>query len=148
MTTLVIGGAGFVGLNIVERLLQEGASVRLFDRVSPPESALRQFADLPGRLDVRLGDVTCHEDVHAAIDSSIVTIVLGAAITANSHRDDTDPSTVLAVNLSAVEPILAAARDAQVGRVVNRCMGSPNSPRNKSAAALRRFGNLSLLVCV
>ena len=38
MVTMVVGGAGFIGLNIAERLLNEEKTVVLFDirPVSPP----------------------------------------------------------------------------------------------------------------
>ena len=41
---LVVGGAGFIGLHVVERLLEEGWTVRIFDnmvrgdRDGPPSS--------------------------------------------------------------------------------------------------------------
>jgi len=50
--------------------------------------------------------------------------VLGAAITAGEERDATDPEPILAVNLLAQIPILQAAQQAKVRRVINLSSGS------------------------
>ena len=36
MAVLVTGGAGFVGLNLIERLLEQGRETVAFDRRPPP----------------------------------------------------------------------------------------------------------------
>ena len=50
MKVLVIGGSGFIGSHVVDKLLTHGHSVRVFDR--QPE---RFRAPLPG-VDYRIGD--------------------------------------------------------------------------------------------
>ncbi|MFT3802359.1 MAG: NAD(P)-dependent oxidoreductase [Burkholderiaceae bacterium] len=119
MTTLVIGGAGFIGLNVVERLLRHGQNVRVLDRAEIPAAARRVFADLPGALQIVRGDVAQADVVRAAIDGDVRRIVLGAAITAGQRREALDPASILAVNLDALIPVLQAARDARVPRIVN-----------------------------
>ena len=57
MTTLILGGAGFVGLNIAESIMARGTPVVLFDRSAPPAA----FVDLHGAgglLTVVQGDAT------------------------------------------------------------------------------------------
>jgi len=118
-TTLVFGGAGFVGLNIAERLLAEGEAVVLFDRSPLPDAATAAFAALPGSLEVVRGDVTDVGDITHAMTYQVDTVVLGAAVTADAAREARDPETILQINLAALTPLLRAARDADVRRVIN-----------------------------
>ncbi|MGI4778136.1 MAG: NAD-dependent epimerase/dehydratase family protein [Janthinobacterium lividum] len=119
MKTLIFGGAGFVGLNIAERLLSEGEAVVLFDRLPLPDAAREAFAALPGSLESVQGDVGDVQSVTYALTYEIDSIVLGSAITADAARETREPETVLQVNLMALTPILRAARDADVRRIVN-----------------------------
>jgi UDP-glucose 4-epimerase len=50
--------------------------------------------------------------------------VLGAAITAGPARDAADPELILQVNLQAQLPVLVAARDSGVARIINLSSGS------------------------
>lgn len=117
--TLVFGGAGFVGLNIAERLLARGEAVVLFDRLPLPDAAVTAFAALPGSLEMLQGDVTDVDAITRAMTYEIDTVVLGSAVTADAVREARDPETILQVNLMALTPILRAARDADVRRVIN-----------------------------
>lgn len=119
MKTLIFGGAGFVGLNIAKRLLAEGEAVVLFDRLPLPAAAREAFAALPGSLEVLQGDVNDVEAVTYASTYEIDSVVLGSAITADAAREAREPETILQVNLAALAPILRAARDAGVRRIVN-----------------------------
>ena len=123
MRALIFGGAGFVGLNIVEALLNRGHEVIAFDRSPLPATALRAFAALPGRLRAITGDVTDRAAVAETIRPGLDAIVLGSAITADATRDAADPETILAVNLMAQIPILERARDVGTGRIVNLSSG-------------------------
>ncbi len=119
MKVLIVGGVGFVGLNIAEHMLGCGDEVVLLDRAALPESAARAFSGLPGRLHAIAGDVTDGDAISRAITPGLDALVMGAAITAGSARDASDPETILRVNLLAQVPLIAAARDAGVRRVVN-----------------------------
>ncbi len=119
MKTLIFGGAGFVGLNIAERLLSAGEAVVLFDRLPVPDAALAAFSTLPGALQVLQGDVTDMETVTCALTYDIDHVVLGSAVTAGAAREARDPEGILQINLMALTPILRAARDAGVRRIVN-----------------------------
>jgi UDP-glucose 4-epimerase len=116
---LIVGGVGFVGLNIAEHMLGQGDEVVLFDRAALPQSAARAFSGLPGRLHAVAGDVTDRDAISRAITPGLDAVVMGAAITAGSARDAADPETILRVNLLAQVPLIAAARDAGVRRVIN-----------------------------
>jgi UDP-glucose 4-epimerase len=59
------------------------------------------------------------EAVTCALTYEIDTVVLGSAVTADAARETRDPETILQINLAALTPILRAARDAGVRRIVN-----------------------------
>jgi UDP-glucose 4-epimerase len=119
MHVLVFGGTGFVGLNIAAALLARGHAVTLYDRAGLPPAAQRAFAVHGERLKVLQGDVLDSSAVDSAVGAGIDVIVMGAAITASAERDAADPETILQVNLLAQVPILVAARNAGVRRVIN-----------------------------
>ena len=48
LTCLVLGGCGFIGLNLVEKLLDEGYSVRVFDRPDANRPRLQAGIDFRG----------------------------------------------------------------------------------------------------
>lgn len=118
---LVTGGAGFVGLNLVEALLARGRHVVVFGREATlPGPAPSLLAQLPGRLETVQGDV---QDAAALRDlfrrRRIGAVFPFAAITAGPEREAADPALVLDVNLKGVIATLQAARDAgTVRRVV------------------------------
>ncbi|KMO32398.1 hypothetical protein VQ02_23575 [Methylobacterium variabile] len=119
MSVVILGGAGFVGLNLARAFLGRGAAVRLLDRAPPPPPLLRALAAPPGALDVVVGDVTDPACLAAAVRPGTDAVVIGAAITADAAREAADPGPILAVNLTALVPILEACRRAGVRRVVN-----------------------------
>jgi UDP-glucose 4-epimerase len=119
MHVLIFGGAGFVGLNIAQGLLERGHAVTIFDAADLPKAAQRAFAGHGDRLRVMKGDVTDASAVAAAVAGGCDAVVLGAAITAGPERDAAEPERILAVNLLAQVPILQAARSAGVRRVIN-----------------------------
>lgn len=118
MSVVILGGAGFVGLNVAEALLASGRDVTIFDLHGLPAAVQRVLERLPGRLDLVLGDVTDTDALARAIVPGVDALVLGAAITANAAREARDPQTILRVNL-AQAPALELARDAGVRRVMN-----------------------------
>jgi len=118
VTVLVIGGSGFVGLNLVEHLLGEGREVRLLDRDPPPDAARAVLGRLPGTLSTVEGDVRDAGAVHEAMEGA-TRVVFGAAVTSGPEREATEPATVLEVNLVSFLRALEAAREAGVERVVN-----------------------------
>ena len=89
-----------------------GHRVTLFDRASPPAafSPCTRFIQ---------GDVRDGAAVDAAIANTVDIVILGAAVTAGPTREASDPDTILAVNLSALPPILEACRRHRVSRVIN-----------------------------
>ena len=117
---LVTGGAGFVGLNLVEALLARGEHVVVFGREPVlPAPAPARFAALPGRVEVIQGDVQDQAALRGVFARHRIRAVFPfAAVTAGPEREAAEPGLVLDVNLKAVLATLAAARDAGTVRRV------------------------------
>lgn len=124
MNILIFGGTGFVGINIASALLVRGHAVTLFDRIGLHRAAQQAFAGYGDALSVVEGDITEACGVEAVIARGFDAIILGAAITAGPAREATDPQSILQVNLMAQLPVLMAARQHHVGRIINLSSGS------------------------
>src|SRR5579884_4343185 len=112
MRALVTGGAGFIGSNLVERLLEDGHDVRVLDNFSTG-----QRGNLDG-LDVEVveGELRSYERVHAAVRGVEVVFHLGAL--GSVPRSVQDPLTSTAVNVEGTLNVLLASRDEGIRRVV------------------------------
>lgn len=119
MAVLVTGGAGFVGLNLVEALLTRGHDVTVFGREPMPAQAAAAFASLPGRLRVVQGDVRDGAALRGLFaGEQFDTLFPFAAVTSGPARETENPESVLDVNLLGTLGTLRAARQAGVRRVV------------------------------
>lgn len=112
MKSLVTGGGGFIGSNLVRALLERGDEVRVLDNFSTGNRANL------GGLDVEVveGDLRSYERVHNAVRGSEVVFHLGAL--GSVPRSVQDPLTSNAVNVDGTLNVLLAARDEGVRRVV------------------------------
>jgi UDP-glucuronate 4-epimerase len=119
LTVMVTGAGGFVGLNLVERLLGRGESV-LGLSPEPLASALdERFSALPGRLSWVVGDVRDGASMRGAIrDHAVTAIAHMAAITPDADRERRAAEAVIDVNLVGLAAMLAAAADSGVERFV------------------------------
>ncbi|HEX8359122.1 MAG TPA: NAD-dependent epimerase/dehydratase family protein [Longimicrobium sp.] len=81
-TTLVTGGAGFVGSHLVDALLARGHRVRILDNLDPqvhgPEQ--RRPAWVPDDAEFRLGDMRDADAVRSALEGVEVVYHLAAAV--------------------------------------------------------------------
>jgi nucleoside-diphosphate-sugar epimerase len=109
---LVTGGAGFIGSNLVRRLLERGHEVRVLDNFSTGD---RRNLDA---LDVEIveGELRSYERVHTAVRGIEIVFHLGAL--GSVPRSVQDPLTSSAVNVEGTLNVLLAARDEAVRRVV------------------------------
>lgn len=119
MTTVIFGGAGFVGLSIAENLLSRGSPVTVFDANDVPPKAHEYLTSLPGTFTVLRGSIQDPEAIARAFQQPVDGVIYGAAITAGATRDASDPEQIVDVNLMGFIRVLRAARDAGVRRVVN-----------------------------
>jgi UDP-glucose 4-epimerase len=109
---LVTGGAGFIGSNLVEALVERGDDVRVLDNFSTGFRANLEGLD----VDIVEGELRSYERVHAAIRGIEVVYHLGAL--GSVPRSVQDPLTSSAVNIEGTLNVLLAARDEGVRRVI------------------------------
>jgi UDP-glucose 4-epimerase len=109
---LVTGGAGFIGSNLVRRLLEGGDEVRVLDNFSTGRRENLEGLD----VEVIEGELRSYERVHNAVRGVEVVYHLGAL--GSVPRSVQDPLTSTAVNIEGTLNVLLAARDAGARRVV------------------------------
>src|SRR2546421_456458 len=112
MKSLVTGGAGFIGSNLVRALLLEGHDVRVLDNFSTGHR--ENLSD----LDIELveGDLRSYERVATATRD--VDFVFHQGALPSVPRSVQDPISTNDVNISGTLNILLAARDHGVRRVI------------------------------
>lgn len=135
MTTVITGGAGFVGINIASALLARGETVVVFDRLPVPAVAQRHLASLPGMLIGVTGDITNRDQLMRTMtDHGVTKMVHGAAITAGLAREAREPALIVTVNTIGTIEALEAALACNLSRVVQLGTGSVygRSPPGKS----------------
>ncbi|MDZ4200419.1 MAG: SDR family NAD(P)-dependent oxidoreductase, partial [Kiritimatiellia bacterium] len=111
---LVTGGCGFIGSHLCERLLVEGARVRVLDNLS--SGFERNLASIRSRVDVRIADVRDVEAVSSAMQG-IDTVFHEAALV--SVADSVErPRECFDINEAGTLNVLEAASAAGVRRVL------------------------------
>lgn len=115
---LVTGGAGFIGSNLCESLLESGEEVRCLDNFATGkfeniEALLRKF---PGQFKLIVGDIRNPEDCRKAVEG--MEYVFHEAALGSVPRSIHDPQTTNEVNISGFLNMLVAARDCGVKRFV------------------------------
>ncbi|MDD5010731.1 MAG: SDR family oxidoreductase [Phycisphaerae bacterium] len=112
--SLVTGGAGFIGSNMVRFLLDKGQKVRVLDNFETGKREnLEEVAD---RIELVEGDIRDKDTVEKAVSSADVIYHLAAL--GSVPRSMKDPATTHDVNVNGTFNVLMAARDAKVRRIV------------------------------
>ena len=113
---LVTGGAGFIGSNLIERLLKQNNKVVCLDNFATGKRKnIEPFLDNPSFKLVE-GDIRNREDCDKAVEGCEV--VLHQAALGSVPRSINDPKTSNDVNISGFVNVILAARDAGIKRVV------------------------------
>ncbi len=112
MTTLVLGGTGFIGRRAVPRLAARGERVAVMD-INPNAVSYEEFGDL---VTVMRGDIMDFEDVVKAILASRPDRIMNLAYLLGSG-DDT-PHFTMKLNVLGMDNCFEAARVCGVDRVV------------------------------
>ena len=115
---LVTGGAGFIGSNLCEALLEDGHRVTCLDNFSTGhiENILPLTEKYAGTFRLIVGDIRNPEDCRKAVEGA--DYVLHEAALGSVPRSIKDPATTNAVNIGGFLNMLIAARDAGVRRFV------------------------------
>jgi UDP-N-acetylglucosamine 4-epimerase len=115
-TVLVTGGAGFIGSNLVERLLQQQNIVVCLDNFATGKwENIEPFAQNPNFKLIE-GDIRDLNACHEACKG--VDVVLHQAALGSVPRSINDPITTNDVNVSGFLNMLVAVRDAKIKRMV------------------------------
>jgi len=131
MLYLVPGGAGFIGSNIVEVLVNRGLRVRVLDNFSSGRRGnLAGFGD---RIEVFEGDIRDYWTVTNAMEG--VDIVLHQAALPSVERSVDNPLTSNEVNINGTLNLLEAARRNKVRRFI---YASSSSIYGNSSSVARR----------
>lgn len=115
---LVSGADGFIGSHLAERLLQEGALVRVLDNLSARGGANLDYLKRikTGRLEIITDDIRHPKACRMAAQGA--DYVLHQAALGSVPRSVEDPATTHEVNATGTLNLLLAAKEARVKRFV------------------------------
>ncbi|MEA2103232.1 MAG: SDR family oxidoreductase [Candidatus Cloacimonadota bacterium] len=116
MNFLVTGGAGFIGSNIVEHLLEMGENVTILDNFSTGRRS--NIAELVKHKKCKLieGDIRSYHIVRSAVEN--VDYILHQGALPSVPRSVNDPLTTNEVNIVGTLNVLQAAKETNVKRLV------------------------------
>jgi len=115
---LVTGGAGFIGSNLCEHLLENGYQVRCLDNFATGKwpNIIPLIERFPETFEMLVGDIRKIDDCRKAVDG--VEYVFHEAALGSVPRSINDPITTNDVNIGGFLNMLVAARDAGVKRFI------------------------------
>ena len=115
---LITGGAGFIGSNLCEALLQQGNEVHCLDNfiTGKIENILPLLEKYPNRFRLVVGDIRKLEDCRKAVEG--MEYVLNEAALGSVPRSVNDPVTTNDVNIGGFLNMLVASRDAGIKRFI------------------------------
>ena len=113
---LVTGGAGFIGSNITDKLLNDGHFVRVLDNFSTGKKENLLNAASHKHFELMEGDLRDTDVVRKATDG--IDFVLHQAAIPSVQKSIEDPITTNAVNINGTLNVLKASVDNKVKRVV------------------------------
>jgi nucleoside-diphosphate-sugar epimerase len=112
--SLITGGAGFIGSNMVRFLLDKGHEVRILDNFETGKQ--ENLIEVADRIDLIEGDIRDQKTVSQAVAD--VTTVYHLAALGSVPRSIKDPATTHEVNVNGIFNMLQASREASVKRFV------------------------------
>jgi len=111
----VVGGAGFIGLHVVDRLLAEGWNLRIFDNMVRGDRDRATALAQTGRVDVVDQDIRNGAAVRSAMQGYDHVIHLAAD---SINKSVADPYSSFDINVVGTHNVVAAAADLGVTRIV------------------------------
>jgi UDP-glucose 4-epimerase len=112
---LVTGGAGFIGSNLVDGLIERGVKTRVLDDLSTGQESNLMEARATGRCDLMVGDIRDRATVRAALRG--VDIVFHLAVS-NLRLSLSEPGVSHEINAGGTLAVLEEARAAGIRRFV------------------------------
>lgn len=112
---MVTGGAGYVGSNLVPKLLDAGYEVSVLDLYLYGDDFFAPYRGNPALREVK-GDLRNPEDVKAAVEGCDAVIHL--ACISNDPSFDLDPDLGKSINYDCFRPLVKASKAAGVKRFV------------------------------
>jgi UDP-glucose 4-epimerase len=122
MRTLVTGGSGFIGSNLVDALLERGDEVTVLDDLSTGRRENLEGAIAAGANLVET-DVRDAEAVSDLVGSATPEVIFHLAAQIDVRKSAADPAADSRINIEGTINVLEAARGAGVRRVVNTSTG-------------------------
>ncbi len=115
---LVTGGAGFIGSNLCEHLLNNGYTVRCLDNFATghPENIFPLLEKFPDTFSLQVGDIRNIDDCRKAVEG--MDYVMHEAALGSVPRSIKDPATTNAVNISGFLNMIIASREAGIKRFI------------------------------
>jgi UDP-glucose 4-epimerase len=110
MKALVIGGNGFIGCNLVNALLRDGAGVRVFDRYPS------RFQEPNARVEYIAGDLGNHGEVRDVVNG--IDTVFHLAYTTLPHTSNEDPVYDVRTNVIDTVQLLQSCKQADVKKFI------------------------------
>jgi UDP-glucose 4-epimerase len=120
--TLVTGGAGFIGSNLVDALLDAGHEVAVVDDLSTGRESNLDSARERG-AELHVIDITDGDALRALVADVSPQIVFHLAAQIDVRKSIEDPAWDARVNVEGTVNVLEACRRAGVARVVNTSTG-------------------------
>src|SRR3954449_12693439 len=122
MRALVTGGAGFIGSNLVDALLDRGDEVTVVDNLATGRIGNLDGARRRGIVFLEV-DITDAERLRTGFSSARPDIVFHLAAQIDVRKSIEDPAWDAGINVAGTINVLEAARGAGVARVVNTSTG-------------------------
>ena len=121
MKILVTGGAGFIGSNLVERLLADGHEVSVIDEFNDfysPQIKRANLAGVADRITLHEIDIRNAEAVNAVVVSGGFDSIIHLAARAGVRPSIKQPKLYIETNIEGTFNLLEAARAAGISRFI------------------------------
>ena len=123
MRAIVTGGAGFIGSNLVDALLDQGAEVDVVDTLVTGRRANLEAGAFDRGARLHEVDITDATALTALVGDIAPDVIFHLAAQIDVRKSIDDPAFDASVNVVGTINVLEAARQAGVGRVVNTSTG-------------------------
>ena len=122
MKTLVTGGAGFIGSNLVDALIERGDDVVVIDDISTGKRANLEAAAQKGAQLAEL-DIRDAQAVSDAVGRAQPEAIFHLAAQIDVRKSVADPAHDSSINVGGTINVLRAAKTHEVARIVNTSTG-------------------------